>query len=288
MLGSDLVSKFLCHTDYQVYGLGRRPSPQLQDDRNLLADLTSDIDPHKINIVPDVVIHTASLTDLNYCEHNPEIAYKVHENASGQLARMGNRNTLFIYISTDSVFDGKTGMYKETDSPGPLNVYSESKLKGEYAVLDNNPGKTMIVRTNIYGFHSPLGRSLAEWAHREWVAGNVISGYSDIIFNAVMTAQLCDILLQMSQESVHPPIINIGSSHAVSKFDFLDQFREMLGVSKGQLRKTESVTLPGQPRRPKNTSLNTRLLSDFCKVPDFSAGLSRWIVNFNAKKAHSG
>lgn len=279
MLGYELVRNLLLRDDFEVYGMGRRPCALLASSHNVLLDFETDFDVRDTGLNPDVIIHTAGITDLNYCERNPAAAYQVHEHASGKLATMGHQRTLFIYISTDSVFDGETGMYKETDQPRPLNVYADSKLQGEKAVLKESAGKAVIVRTNIYGLHFPMRSSLAEWAYREWHAGHAISGYSDFIFNAVMTKQLSDILQLIIDGGDYPQILNVGSSAAISKFEFLDQLREKLGVSRELLQKTESVSNPGQLRRPKNTSLNTGLLSHFCKVPDFGAGIDRWIDN---------
>jgi dTDP-4-dehydrorhamnose reductase len=86
---------------------------------------------------PDVVIHLAAATDVDRCEQEPDYAFAT--NAIGTqnvaLACQGAGATL-VYTSTAGVFGGEKpdAPYTEFDTPGPVNVYGESKLAGERAV----------------------------------------------------------------------------------------------------------------------------------------------------------
>ncbi len=84
---------------------------------------------------PDWVVHLAAITDLEFCEKYPEKANRVNALGSGYLAK--TVNTLegkMVYVSTANVFGGGKKYYKESDKVGPLNVYGQSKLKGEELV----------------------------------------------------------------------------------------------------------------------------------------------------------
>ncbi|HXF52089.1 MAG TPA: dTDP-4-dehydrorhamnose reductase [Dehalococcoidia bacterium] len=102
---------------------------------------------------PDLVIHTAALTDTTRCEREPLRAQQV--NAIGTLnvvsaaCEVGAR---FVYISTNEVFDGtKRTPYEESDSPNPINAYGYSKLCGERAVTERC-ARFYVVRTAwLYG-----------------------------------------------------------------------------------------------------------------------------------------
>lgn len=86
-------------------------------------------------IKPDAVAHAAALTDVDKCEMDKELAWKTNVEATENLVRLcKKRNTFLVYVSTDYVFDGERGMYKETDTPAPINHYGLTKLKGEEAV----------------------------------------------------------------------------------------------------------------------------------------------------------
>lgn len=278
MLGSDFIRTFRSKSEYEVFGLGRTSKPELEENQ-FLTDITKPIAPHTIGIIPDVIIHTAALTDLNRCEEAPDLAHRVNVDGSRHVAALAGRNTLFFYISTDSVFDGEKGDYSEKDKPNPRNAYAKSKLDGERAVLETNKGFTSIIRTNIYGLNIPMKNSLAEWAYREWQSGKVISGFSDIVFNAVFTGQLVDVIAYLIDRDLKIPILNVGSDEALSKYNFLERFRKVLRAEANLLKEARSTDFPSRVPRPKNTSLNTTLLSALYKVPDFNSGIMQWMAS---------
>ena len=98
------------------------------------------------------VIHTAALTSVRKCEEDKPLAWKT--NVEGTRNLIDAIHTLrhsvqFIYTSTACVFDGHTGMYKESSLPYPENFYSLTKLLGEHEV--NKLSKFLIIRTNFGG-----------------------------------------------------------------------------------------------------------------------------------------
>ena len=85
----------------------------------------------------DVIIHTAAITSVRFCEENQEIAWNTNVQGTNNLVDVikKSKNTIkFIYISTACVFDGHRGMYKESDIPYPENFYALTKLIGENEV----------------------------------------------------------------------------------------------------------------------------------------------------------
>ena len=74
-------------------------------------------------IKPDVVVHAASLTDVDKCELNKELAWKVNVEGTKNIVEASQRvDSFLIYISTDYVFSGEKGCYKETDKPNPSQL----------------------------------------------------------------------------------------------------------------------------------------------------------------------
>lgn len=284
MLGSDCVQSFLNDDTCEVFGLSRRPNTMLDRAHQFGIDLSDPSSIRQINIRPDVIIHTAAITDLGLCERQPELAKRVHVDASAMLAGLLKKDGQLIYISTDSVFDGVKGDYSEKDEPNPLNAYARTKFWGEDAVRQPNAGTTTVIRTNIYGLHNPPGNSLAEWAIREWRAGKPISGFSDILFNAVFTRQLAVVIKYLIDQRIKFPILNVASDKPISKYSFLDALRDALSIAPGLLVPASSDDFPSVVKRPKNTSLQTALLATFHKVPTLDAGI-RELVNF-ARSGH--
>jgi len=98
---------------------------------------------------PDLIINCAALTNLDQIESNPERAYAINAHGTKNIAEVSRQNKIkMIHISTDSVFDGKKGMYSEDDIRNPINEYAKSKKMGEDLVKEKLD-TYIIIRTNF-------------------------------------------------------------------------------------------------------------------------------------------
>lgn len=94
---------------------------------------------------PDVCLHLAANTNLNYCEKNRQEAYNVHVVGTQYVADACCEHDVYlVYISTDYAFDGEKGMYNETDYPNPKCFFALTKLLGEFEV--KRVSKHLIIR----------------------------------------------------------------------------------------------------------------------------------------------
>jgi dTDP-4-dehydrorhamnose reductase len=125
MLGSALVPHFRTAYDVRATDL---PEIDITDSSAIKEDITS--------YSPDIVIHLASMTDVDGCETDPAAAHRVNadgtENVASACADCG---ATMVYISTGMIYNGrKPGPYIEYDMPDPVNKYGLTKYKGELAV----------------------------------------------------------------------------------------------------------------------------------------------------------
>ncbi len=97
------------------------------------------------------IINASAMTNVDGCEENRELAYRINGTAVGSIARAAaNAGSTLVHISTDYVFDGKRGNYNESDVPSPINFYGLSKLVGDIYALSNE--SNVVVRTSgVYG-----------------------------------------------------------------------------------------------------------------------------------------
>jgi len=106
-------------------------------------------------VKPDVVIHAAAETNVDKCEINKELAWKVNAEGTRNIAQVcAETGAKLMYISTDYIFDGEKGLYIEHEQANPVNYYALTKLKGEEFVreLCND---FVIARTSVlYGWHA--------------------------------------------------------------------------------------------------------------------------------------
>ncbi|MBN2083472.1 NAD(P)-dependent oxidoreductase [bacterium] len=105
---------------------------------------------------PELVLHTAALTRVNYCQEHPDEAYAVNRDGTANVVAAARLSgAALVYFSTDYVFNGDNDRpWLESDPPAPLNTYGASKLAGEQHVVEYERG--YIVRTSgVFGSRAP-------------------------------------------------------------------------------------------------------------------------------------
>ncbi len=273
MLGKDIVDILSEDRSLTVFPLdisaSNKPNSLMADitDRKMLSGALSKADP-------EVIIHCAAITNVDTCEKNRELVQKLNVDATRDIASFKPGSTRLIYISTDSVFDGKRGNYSEDDTPNPRNCYAKSKLEGEKAALSENRN-TLVLRTNIYGFHKPAGSSLAEWAIGELSKGNKLNGFHDVYFNPLYTKQLASTIKRLIAVKDIRGILNVAAGENISKYDFLLKIAGAFGYPRDQVRKTSIDASGLGAERPKNTTLNiSRLKQLLNESPSIDDGIA--------------
>lgn len=125
LLGSHLVARL--NSEHEVVGLAQ-PKFELTDQEGGFATI--------VQHLPEVVVHTAAMTDVDACERDPALAEAVNATGAGVVAHAcAETGAFLLHISTDMVFGGdKHAPYWETDPPHPINVYGRTKWKGEEEV----------------------------------------------------------------------------------------------------------------------------------------------------------
>ena len=146
--------------------LGRTLQRELADHDLFVADLpeTDMLDADSLGRAfaafrPELVIHCAAMTKVDDCETNRELAYRLNETGSANVATACRAaGARLIAISTDYVFAGDAPSdyaYAETDAPAPRTVYGASKLAGERAVLSILPEAVVLRIAWLYGAGGP-------------------------------------------------------------------------------------------------------------------------------------
>lgn len=123
-LGTELLKVLDKH---QVFGFSKEEL-DITDTENVREKLQE--------VKPEVVIHCAAYTNVDGCETESDLAYRVNASGTGNIAaeclKLG---AAMVYVSTDYVFDGQKGQpYYEVDKPNPINTYGKTKLAGEEIV----------------------------------------------------------------------------------------------------------------------------------------------------------
>jgi dTDP-4-dehydrorhamnose reductase len=127
-----------------------------------------------IDLQPDAIVNAAAYTAVDRAESEPDLAYQINALGAEAAARAAARLGIpIVQLSTDYVFDGSLERaYREDDPTGPLGVYGDSKLKGEYAVAAANSNHVILRTAWVY---SPFGRNFVRTmlglaGHREEIS----------------------------------------------------------------------------------------------------------------------
>lgn len=117
---------------------------------------------HMDRLQPELLIHTAALTDVDACEQDPDRAFAHNVTATVHLRQaLGSRGVKVIHMSTNDVFDGRRGAYTETDVPQPINVYARSKYLAEQVWQD--VPHVLIVRATFLAPHMQGKQGFFAW-----------------------------------------------------------------------------------------------------------------------------
>jgi len=211
-------------------------------------------------IKPRLVVHAAALADVDGCEEYPQEARAINvkgtENVSVATCDIKAK---LIYISTDSVFDGERGMYKEEDTPRPVNEYAKNKLEGERIVQRLVPD-SIIVRTAFYGWNLRDEHSLAEQIIRDLREGKSRRGFSDVFFSPIFTDNLIEVLIEMYRNSL-AGVYHVAGSECCSKYHFSQEVARTFGFDTNLIQPGSITETSLKAPRPRDISLDVSKVS---------------------------
>jgi dTDP-4-dehydrorhamnose reductase len=261
MLGKALVKELNKSSNNVLYCVSKSNSRPF--------DFVKLISPDEIGDLEfEAFFHCAAEVNVNLCEKDFNHAIQSNCEYARLLLERVKANFNF-FISTDSVYEGIRGDYKEIDEPQPLNNYAMSKLKGEEVSI-KTVDNLYVIRTNIIGDDSKNKGSLFEWAYRELIFANTINGFNNIYFNPLSVQHLSIVLLKILEEKVPFGIYNLGCDRKMSKYDFLLEVANLIEADTSLVKSVEFNPSSGDAQRPLNTTMNCSKIKQHIKYLDLS------------------
>ena len=269
-LGSDVVQE-LINQNIQFIGL----------DINKL-DLT-DFESTKevlLKYMPDVVIHSAAFTDVEKAEVEVENCRRINVEATGNIAMLCKMiNAKLVYISTDYVFSGEnTSPYEIDSETGPLSVFGESKLDGEFEVLKRME-EYFVIRTSwAYGVNGKnfVNTMLSIGEKRESV--NVVA---DQIGSPTYTTDLARLIIDMIKTERYG-IYHATNEGFCSWAEFAMEIFKLANY-KTKVNFISSEMYPVKAIRPKNSTMSKKSLYEngFNLLPSWEVSLKDYLKKIN-------
>ena len=204
---------------------------------------------------PDVVIHLGAMTAVDLCDAQQDNALKINSQATEILAKECSKiNSFMVYVSTDYVFDGNTGMYEENDTTNPLGFYGKSKLLGEKSV-QNFSSDWCIARTSTpFGLH-PTKKSFPIWVIENLQKQKQIDVLTDQFTSPTYVPSLSRMLIEISERHL-TGIIHVAGASKISRYEMASLVSDKLGLDGKLLREISINDIKWEAQRPKDSSLN--------------------------------
>lgn len=247
---------------YEVIGITLEPGIQGTPFEMMRLDLTQPGVIGKVikDVHPDIIINCVALTDVDRCEQIPDDALRVNAGLPEALAHETSRRTIkLVQISTDAVFDGKSGGYTEEDPVSPQNVYAKTKHAGEIAIL-NTDSRALVCRVNFYGWSISGRRSLAEWFFNKFTQGEPVKGFIDAIFSPLLATDLAGLLLALIERDSRG-LFHVVNPQSISKYDFGVALAKRFGFNTSLITPTTMQNAGLAAVRSPNLNLDTKKLS---------------------------
>jgi dTDP-4-dehydrorhamnose reductase len=261
LLGQKLVELLITQPSIETYATakGENRLPFQNGYHYLEMDISnaSQVEQIVAAIRPDVIIHTAAMTNVDQCEMEKEACWKLNVTAVETLVDVCRKYDVFLeHLSTDFIFDGRSGPYSEEDLPNPISFYGWSKYAAEKVVI-NSGIRFAITRTVlVYGTAHDMSRSnIILWVKKSLEAGKTIQVVTDQHRTPTLAEDLalgCYLIAQKEAEG----IFHISGKDFLTPFEMAILAAEYFDLDKSLISPTDASAFTQPARRPPRTGFD--------------------------------
>lgn len=261
LLGQKVVEVFVRGTAATVTAASVEPASvrPLQSVPYRELDITSrqDVKSLVAELDPEVVINCAALTNVDACEKERDLAWRINVTGVEHLVEAAKKSgALLVHLSSDYVFDGKRGPYAEGDRPEPLSYYGKTKLASEN-VLRTSGIPYVIARTMVlFGYAEGIRQNFALWLIDSLSAGTAVRVVDDQLGNPTLVDDLAYAILK-SVELTKRGVYHIAGRDIVSRYAFAVRLAEIFGLDPGLIQPIKTSQLEQPAPRPLKSGLIT-------------------------------
>lgn len=211
---------------------------------------------------PDIVIHTAGLTDVEKCESSPDLAQELNVDLAKNMAlACSEQGVKLVHISTDHLFSGDQELVTEEVETSPVNNYAKTKFLGEQQVLENCKD-ALIVRTNFFGWGTEYRQSFSDFIINKLRSDETVDLFSDVFVTTILAEELAKKAHQLVDENLSG-VFNIVGSERLSKYEFGLKVANCFDLNTDLINEISINDKPNLVKRPKDMSLSNKKI---CKI----------------------
>lgn len=283
-LGGNLIVQI--SQRFNIYSTYNTVIPNFKNQTRL--DITNEKEVFDIllEIKPDVIIHTAAMTNINKCFLDKVSCWKVNvegtKNIVSAAEHIGSR---LIYISTDMVYSGNESFYTETSEPKPICYYGKTKLEAEKIVGVSKLSYIIARVSLIYGLSKNNRKIFSEEIIKLLKQQRVIKLFTDEYRTPIYIDDLCKILFTLIDKSDLTGIFNISGDERVSRYEFGERLADLFGFSKKLLEPISIDDFNFLNKRPKDCSTSNLKIKKMlgAKFRTLDEGLLDMLIKFSKK-----
>lgn len=258
LLGQKLVALISTNPAYTLVATARGENrlPQATGYRYRTLDITNPVEVSTVftEEKPDVVIHTAAMTNVDQCETDMAGCWAQNVQAVEYLvAETEKINGYFLHVSTDFIFDGTAGPYLESDLPKPLSFYGWSKWAAEQWVMQSKCRWSIARTVLVYGVAHDMSRSnIILWVKKSLEEGKRISVVTDQWRTPTLAEDLalgCFLMVQKEVKGIY----NISGDELLTPYDMAQQTATFFSLDASLIQQADSSTFTQPARRPPKT-----------------------------------
>lgn len=262
LLGQHLVSNLLLN-GHRVHAVGRgvaRVSAGINE--NFLYHSLDIRDKPSLSAlfasIPaiDVLIHAAALTQVDYCELHQQEAYDVNVNGTTYLLEAADAACAHVvYVSTDFVFDGVRGNYREDDPVGPVNYYGETKWLAEQQIQHTNMLWSIARTCLVYG-NPVLGTrsNIISWVKENLEQGKPINVVDDQVRTPTYVKDLADGIQRIAEKGAGG-IFHLAGKDVLTPYAMACSTAAFFGLPGHLIERVDAAVFSQPARRPLQTGL---------------------------------
>jgi dTDP-4-dehydrorhamnose reductase len=222
MLGSAMLRMLSSDPRHEVFGSVRSSSVLRHFSPSLTSSIITGVDVENtdtlhqlfLRVRPDIVVNCIGLIKQLAQADDPLVALPINAILPHRLARLSELvGARLVHVSTDCVFSGRQGNYKETDHPDAEDLYGRSKLLGEVDYPNAITLRTSIIGEELYGAHGLVGWFLAQQQG--------IRGYTRAIFSGLPTFELARVVNEFVLPNPQLRGLYHVAADPISKYDLL-------------------------------------------------------------------
>ena len=203
---------------------------------------------------PDVILHTAAMTNVDQCELNREDCWRANVEAVQHIiAAAEQQGSFLLHVSTDFIFDGEAGPYDEKAEPAPVNFYGESKLEAEKLVQRATTPWAIARTVLVYGITNSLSRSnIILWVKNSLEESKPIKVVDDQWRTPTLAEDLADGCLRIAREKAEG-IWNVSGKDFLNPYEMAIKTADFFGLDKSMITRADSSTFTQPAKRPPRT-----------------------------------